>query len=221
MVMLASDVNNPQFTGAINPDSVLAVWFFAKPIKNPFRTQKEGRAIFEDVVYIHIEAPGDRDSIIERPKYESDEQRFPLHWAAWLNKHGSDQKEVGTPLSQWPLISQSQAEELKALKFRTVESVAGASDSQLQSIGMIAGMAPHAFRDRAKAFLMVAQNAAAVATQAEELEKERAEKEEMKTEMAKLKEQVERLTEIAVAPERPKKRGWPKGKSRKVQEVSP
>ena len=78
-----------------------------------------------------------------------------------MNRQGAnDQEVIGTPLSEWPLVSKSQAEELRGMKFQTVESIANASDQQLQRIGMAAGMSPYAFRDKAKAFLNLATNAA-------------------------------------------------------------
>jgi hypothetical protein len=48
-------------------------------------------------------------------------------------------------------------EELRALKFYTVESVANAADAQLQRIGMVAGMSPYAFRDAAVRFLALVE----------------------------------------------------------------
>lgn len=218
--MLASDVNNPAFAGAMNPDSILSVWFFSKPIQNNFRTVLEGRPIFEDKIYIHIEAPGDRTSVIERPIYDEDKERFSLQWTAWMNKHGGDASEIGTPLSAWPLLTAAQAEELKAIKFRTVESIAGASDAALQKMGMVAGMAPHALRLKAQNFLAAAQDSAFAEKKDAELKAAQERETAMAAELAALKEQVEHLTEIATAPEpAPKKRmGWPKGKPRKHRE---
>jgi hypothetical protein len=48
------------------------------------------------------------------------------------------------------LAGAAQAEELRGVKFFTVEQIANASDGQLQSIGMIGGMNAHVMRDRAK-----------------------------------------------------------------------
>src|SRR3990167_9650709 len=204
--MLASDVNNPAFVGPTDPNAGLSVWFRSKPIQSPFKTALQGRPIFEDVIYIHIESAGDTETIIERPKYESDEQRFPVQWAAYMNAHSNDPKLIGTPLEQWPIISASQAEELKALKFRTIEQVATCSDSALQVIGTIAGMAPHAFRARAQAFLAAAQNAALVENQAVALKEAQEREAKTQEELNALKEQVARLTDISMAPEQ-KRRG--------------
>ena len=67
---------------------------------------------------------------------------------------------MGTPITEWARITPSQADELRGLKFPTVESIAGASDAQLQTIGMIAGQSAFTFRDDAKRFLLVAEAAA-------------------------------------------------------------
>ena len=82
------------------------------------------------------------------------------------------------------MVSKSQAEELKGIKFHTVESVANCSDQQLQRIGMIAGMSPHAFREKAKAFLNLANDTA-------EIEKRNAELAQLKEENAKIKAETD------------------------------
>jgi hypothetical protein len=169
-VMLASDEANPAFMGARNPDSALHVRFYSRPIQNLFRTQQEGHPIFEDVDYVEIHTPGSQLNIIDTPVREDHKRRFPLHWAHFQNTHGKDSKVVGTPINQWPLLTSAQSETVKGLGFLTVEQVAFASDEQVGKLGMHAGMAPHAFRDRAKRFLEAAQGEAAINKQAQEME---------------------------------------------------
>ena len=60
---------------------------------------------------------------------------------------------------------------MKHFKFYTVEQIANASDAQLNTIGMAAGMSPFALRDKAKAFLSSAKDTALVQQQADELSK--------------------------------------------------
>jgi len=203
--MLASDLNNPAFVGPTNPDNALSVWFLSKPVQNPFRTAKEGRPIFEDVIYIHIESGGDKDTVIERPKYESDESRFALQWAAYMNAHGNDPQMVGTPLTAWPLITASQAEELRGIKFRTIEQIAEASDAVVPKLTQIVGMAGHSFRERAKAFLGAAQNAAMVENQAVALKEAQEREAQTQAQLKALQDQVQQL----LAAQQPKKRGRP------------
>ena len=122
---------------------------------------------------------------------------FPLHWAHFQNQHGSDEMLSGTPLSEWSLISRSQAEELKGLKFYTIEQIAEASDLALQRMGMSAGMSPYTFRDKAKAFLNKSSSDAEALKRDESLKALEAENErlraENKAEMDKLKAQLDML----------------------------
>ena len=126
-----------------------------------------------------------------------------------MNKVGEHQDFIGTPIEQWPLVTRSQADELKGIKFRTVEDVANCSDQQLQRIGMIAGMSPHSFREKAKAFLNLASDSADVAQREAELQALREENDKIKAETeAKLAAMQEQMTAIlaAVAEKKPKTR---------------
>jgi hypothetical protein len=197
--MLASDENNPNFLGAQNPDSRLAVRFYSKPIQSPFKTEKEGRPIFEDVVYVEIHTPGNQLNIIDTPARDHHKARFPHQWAHYMNAHGGDSKQMGTPLTAWTLISASQAEMLKALKFYTVEQIAFASDDQIAQVGMHAGMAPLAFRERAKRYLEAASGEASINKAAEELKKRDQEIAEMK---AKHEAEMAELRALITKPEK-------------------
>ena len=165
--MLASDAANQQFVGAHNPDSALVVKFYTHPVEQPFLTKKEGRPIFLDVDFIMIFTPGNQLNIIDTIARPDHKARFPQQWALYQNSKNADQM-LGTPVSAWPFLSASQAEEFKAIKFFTVEQIAGASDQQLQSLGMIGGTGPHIIRDRAKAYLAAAAGTAPIEAQAQE-----------------------------------------------------
>lgn len=164
---LASDLDNPEFTGAVNPDSRLAVQFYSRPVQNEFESDKQGRPIFTDMDYVKIFVPGDATTVVDTAAREDHKKRFPLHWAHFQNTHGGDSREIGTPLSQWPRLGKAQVEELRAMKFFTVEAIANAADVSLQNMGMVAGMSPFAFRDHARRFLQVARGDA-VAQEAEQ-----------------------------------------------------
>jgi hypothetical protein len=116
---------------------------------------------------------------------------------------------IGTPLDQWPQITRSQADELRGLKFHTVESIADCSDQQLQRIGMVAGMSPYNFRLKAKAFLNLANDSADVAQREAELQALRQENAKITAEtdakLSKMQEQMEALL-AAVAEKTPKTR---------------
>ena len=138
-----------------------------------------GRPIYKEFDFVHICVAGDTLTEIDTYALNSHKQRFPIQWANYMNRVGAhDEEVVGTPLSEWPLVSKSQAEEMRAMKFHTVESIANASDQQLQRMGMAAGMSPYAFRDKARAFLNLATTAA-------ETDKREAEINALKEELAK------------------------------------
>lgn len=169
--MIASDDNNPNFVGAHDPDSRLTVKFYKAQIINNFETEKQGHPIFLECDKVKIFLPGNQLNNMDDFVNESHKQRFPKQWAQYLNSNKEGEQLIGTPITEWALIGRSVAEELKYLGFKTVESIAQASDSQLQSLGMKAGMQPHAFRERAQRYLSQANheattNAAAAETQA-------------------------------------------------------
>jgi hypothetical protein len=160
-------------------DSRLQVRFYKKSVQQEQESMDAGRPIYKDFDFVHICVAGDTLTEIDTYALNSHKQRFPIQWANYMNRQGAhDEEVVGTPLVEWPLVSKSQAEELRAMKFHTVESIANASDQQLQRMGMSAGMSPYAFRDKAKAFLNLATSAA-------ETDKREAEINALKEELAK------------------------------------
>lgn len=174
-----------------NASSRLVVFFHKKMRQNDEKTLQEGRPIFDEVVYIKKMVPGDSLNIIDRPMYESDKNEFPMQWAHYMNKQGDDQMISGTPLIEWPIITTAQAEELRALKFYTVEQVANASDAQIVKIGMLAGMSPYSFRDKAKSFLDKAKGIAEDSKRDEELNQLKQELAKKAEENAKIKAETE------------------------------
>jgi hypothetical protein len=160
-------------------DARLQVRFYKKPVQQEQESLDAGRPIFKEFDFVHICVAGDTLTEIDTYALANHKQRFPIQWANYQNRLGANDVEVvGTPVSEWPIVSKSQAEELRALKFHTVEAIANASDQQLQRMGMAAGMSPYAFRDKAKAFLNLATNAA-------ETDKRESEINNLKEELAK------------------------------------
>ncbi len=164
-MLLASDDNNRDFAGARNPDDVLHVQFFVKATPNNFMSKKEGRPIFQDENFIKIMVPGRSDLTVERPIEPGDENRFPRQWMMFRNATAESEQLVGTPVAEWPILTRSQAEELRAKKFYTVEQVASCSDDQITALGMNANN----LRIKARAFLSVAKDSAVAQAQAEQL----------------------------------------------------
>jgi hypothetical protein len=185
-------------------DSRLAVQFYKKSMKQEDASNEAGRPIFKEFDFVRIMIPGDNLTEIDTYAQESHKQRFPRQWAHYQNQTAGHEDIVGTPLDQWPQVTRSQAEELRGLKFHTVESIADCSDQQLQRIGMVAGMSPHNFRLKAKAFLNLANDSAEVAQREAELQALKEENAKIKSEteakLAAMQEQVSALLATVAKP---------------------
>ena len=196
-----------------NADSRLAVKFHSAPVKNEFESERQGRPIFEDRDMITIYVPGDSTLTVVAEVREDHKQRFPLQWAHYRNKHSDDPRNIGTPISEWPLVTPAMAEELRGLRFFTVESVAAASDNQLQSIGMRVGMNPLTFRERAKNYLSLAAGEANMSERDAEIKRLIEENASIKAEtddkIEKMQEQMAQLLAAIGQNKETKKRGNP------------
>jgi hypothetical protein len=200
-----------------NADSRLQVRFYKKPVHQEQESIDAGRPIYKEFDFVHICVAGDTLTEIDTYALQNHKTRFPIQWANYMNRVGAnDQEVVGTPVAEWPLVSKSQAEELRAMKFFTVESIASASDQQLQRMGMAAGMSPYSFRDKAKAFLNLATTSAEtdkreheINALKEELAKKDLETAKMKAETdAKLAQMQDQMAAIlaAVGEKKPRKK---------------
>jgi hypothetical protein len=187
----------------------LAVQFYSRPMKNEFESEKAGRAIHYDADFVRIFVPGDATTVIDVPVREEHKKRFPHHWAHYQNKHGGDTREIGTPLSEWSRLSPATVEDLRALKFYTVENIAGASDANLQKIGMAGGMSCYALRDHAIRFLNLAKGDSVAQAAEDRVKALEAENTKMREDFAKQMEEMKTLVTQATTP---KKRG-PKPKA--------
>jgi hypothetical protein len=173
-------------------DARLQVRFYKRPVHQEQESMDAGRPIYKEFDFVHICVAGDTLTEIDTFALQQHKQRFPIQWANYMNRQGANDVEVvGTPVAEWPLVSKSQAEELRAMKFHTVEAIANASDQQLQRMGMAAGMSPYAFRDKAKAFLNLATSAAETDKREHEINALKEELAKKDLETAKMKQETD------------------------------
>ena len=175
---LESDVNAA--------DAALWVEFYDDTVLQTFQSEQAGRPIYADVVMIQIRIPGNDLNVIKRPMEEGDKRRFPHQWAFYQNKTQDNESMGGTPLSELPGLTKGVVQNLRVAGFHTVEQGAAASDVALQGLKMSVGMNPLAFRERCKAFLAAADDAAPLTQLSAELEKRDAE-------IAAMKAQIDQL----------------------------
>jgi len=207
--LLATDMNNPEFTGAVpNPDALLHVEFYMhKPLNKwatDVKSQQEGRIVRvygEEQPFVRIMRPGDQTSIIETPVRETHKARWPEQWLYFQMREGlvdQDKDIPGWKLEEWPYLTDKQdlLREFKFSRYATVEQVAGASDAQVQRMGL-GGLG---LREQARADLRKKLSAdlnEAIASKDKEVA-------EMKAMLKAQAEQIALLTEAMTAP--PEKR---------------
>lgn len=127
-----ADFDHRVFENRATGDDKLFVQFYIAPFRDDDATVAEGRPIFKDMEFVRIQQPGNLLSRIERPVRETDKARFPRQYAAF--KAGAAEQSQGTPLAEWPLITRSQAEELKYFKIFTVDQLASLDDNSAQKM---------------------------------------------------------------------------------------
>lgn len=168
-------------------DSNLYVEFRMESVLQEFESKKEGRPIFKDVPYLKIITPGDKTKVVDRPVRDDDKYRFPRQWDAFSNQ----EKQVadGTPITEWPPLTRSEAMEFKALNIHTVEQLATLPDSSLSWLG---GMAR---RKQAQAYLAASKDTAFATKMNAELDKRDADNAALKAQLADLTSRMAEMEE--------------------------
>ena len=147
-------------------DDKLHVRFFTKPRIDPAESDKAQRPIYKDTPYVEIMMPGDKHNIVVEPVWEQHKQRFPAHWAQF--QAGEAEQVVGTPLKVAPFLTESQVEEMKHFKIRTIEQLAELSDNAMNFMGA------NEFKQMARKYLEKTKGADALLARIEALEAENA-----------------------------------------------
>ena len=192
--MQTAEYDYKDFTpqGQQNGDETLLVKFFVKARQDEVATKDKGHPIFKDVEYIDIKIPGNRSGGACRPASYADKQRFPRHYAAFQQRVEAPIE--GTPLTEWPLITRSQAEEFSFHNIKTVEHLADLSDTHATNF-----MGINALKKKAKVWLESASKSADVNAIAERDEKIATLEAKLEAVMAKLE-----AVDEEPAPEEPK-----------------
>ena len=167
-------------------DDGLFVEFSREPFLNEFKTEKEGREVWDERDIITICKPGAKSEVMRYVKLkddawgQADPKRFPRQWERFQARQ--EQTQEGLPIEECPFIGKAKVMELKAQKVHTVEQLAMMPDAMTQEIGM-GGLE---LRNKARAFLDDATRMAAVAEKDAENNLLRSELETLKRQMADL-----------------------------------
>lgn len=177
--MQTADFNHNDFSNTSEADKNLLVKMFTKEVQNKLESQAKGRAIFKEKTYIEIRIAGQRDAQACRPITHADKQRFPAHWEAYQKR--VEPPTEGTPLSEWAVISRTQAEELAFINVKTVEQLSTVTDTNIQNF-----KGGYGLREKAVKWL---ENT--------EIEADKRDKAEMRDEIEELKAQIAKLVSAA------------------------
>ena len=211
--MAIADFDHADFdqTRQTEQDEKLLVKFYLKTTKDEAASQQQGRAVFKEREYIDIRIPGTRGAGAARPATHRDKQRFSRHYQAFQQR--IELPVEGTPLSEWPAMSRSFAEELAFNGVKTVEQLAGISDVVASQY-----MGGNTFKAKAKAWLERAKEDVSITRLEAELAKRDKLIADMQTKLEELtaerpkrkrrtKEEIARDNELLNSGERPTEPG--------------
>lgn len=187
------DMTAGAFTKANEADKKLLVQFGMYPHEDTMASEKEGRPIFTDKLYIMIMVPGDKESIVHRPAWDKDFQRFPEQYAAFKNKQNQNVAS-GTPLRLATWITLAQTKELEYFNVYTLEQLASMPDSQAHKFQGIQKL-----KQLANDFLVAAKEAAPLTAIRAELDKKDSQLEAANRQLAELNKRLEALEAEAEA----------------------
>lgn len=176
-------------------ESGAALRFYEEADQNNFASNKHGRPIFDQVLYVEVITPGSRDSSpvfaceriyakevgIEEPARTQYYEQYQRQIDAYRNGT-SGAGLTGTPLSSWPRMTVALVATAHAAGVFTVEGLAELPDSRLTAFGPGA----RELREQAKAFVSAAEGNAPVEALAAENEQLRAEIERLSAAVAAL-----------------------------------
>ena len=180
--MQQAEFNHNDFADTAEADKSLMVKFFYKERPDSTKSEELGRPVFKEVAYIELRVAGQRDVQACRPATVADKQRFPRHFDAFERRVEAPTE--GMPLSEWPQITRTQAEELAFLNVKTVEQMATVKDSNISNM-----MGGYGLREKAQKWLEVNDK--------QSVDRE---KEELRGQVAELQAQMRKLLEQKAAP---------------------
>ncbi len=143
-------------------DENLFVRFYNGAVQSGAQSDAAGHPVFVEKAFVEILVPGDPHNIVDTQVTQYYIDRFPDEWDRFNRSQG--QAIEGWLLREWPVVNPAQVKNLEFLNVRTVEQLAGLTDTQCQKIGM--GAAD--LRAKAQAAVAAAKDGAATTAQAAE-----------------------------------------------------
>lgn len=185
MANLADEYEMPDVDTSAQ-DKRLVVRFSVETRPDSAKTEQTGEMHFREIDFIRILIPGDKTLNVFRPVQPADKQRFPLQYQAFKNKQG--EVLVGTPLSAWAAVTDSQRRELDFFNIRTVEQLADVADNFASNM-----MGVQALKQQAQKYLSISKEAAPTVKLMKEIEKKDGEISALQGQITELAKRFEEL----------------------------
>jgi hypothetical protein len=115
-------------------DDQQVVIFRWESIQNQAKSRELGRPYYERHMYVMIHPPGERLNIIDRPVQETDKQRWPRQWNAFVANRAFVPE--GTPIAQLFPANPEIADMLRGLGIHTIEMCAKMTPHAIDTVGM-------------------------------------------------------------------------------------
>jgi len=161
--------------------------FYLDAVQLGFKSEQEGRPIFEDREFVKILIAGDGKTEVNREVTQNDRQRWPEAYSRFKQGLQDRDQIVGTPLAEWPVMTPADIRNWHSVNVFTVEQLASLSDTALQTYGMGA----RETQTKARAYLEQAKDTAAVQAHAAENERLRAENEQLRADLRALAQRID------------------------------
>jgi len=106
--------------------------FEKRLVENPSKVRSGDKDTLEELTYVKIMCPGQRD-VVNRRVQDADKERWPNHWAAF--QKGEEAPVEGILLDQWVSLSPSERHILKSCGLKTVEQVSQYPEGNIKKLG--------------------------------------------------------------------------------------
>jgi hypothetical protein len=137
-------------------DNDAFVTFFNKPELVQGKSDQNGHPVYEDMLFVKVEYPGNKLTKFEQPATEDHMQRWPNAYRRF--KDQSNDVVIGWRLEEWPVMSRSDVENYKQYRIFTVEQLSAIMDIDLVNVPI----GTRSLRDKAIAALQQAQDGSAL-----------------------------------------------------------
>jgi len=188
LARLPDNVKNGDMASYGSDKTIMAI-FSEEVIKNDYKSDAEGRPIYDVRIQLELQYPGDntKNNKIQFSPEEGDRgniwtQRFARQWAAF--KAQKEQVPDGRPVETWAVLDKKRVMELKGMGYHTIEQVAAMTDMN----GPKMGLDWRKLRDQAIATLKPEEGAVAIS-------KLTLENEELKNRLDAMEKQMQSLAQ--------------------------